>query len=241
MTNLLEVCGVGRLFGGLRALHDVSFSAREGEITGVIGPNGAGKTTLFNCVAGTLRPSYGTINFKGRSIVGHTPEANCRAGLARTFQVVRPFMGMSVLDNVKVGALSRVSTVREAEEVAREVLERLGMDQLADRDASTLGVAAMRRLEIARALATRPRLLLLDEMLAGLTATETSDLCDQLAVLPHEGVTIVLIEHSVPVVTRLCQQVVVLQFGEVICSGSGKDVLANERVREAYLGATTNA
>ena len=166
---------------------------------------------------------------------------NCRDGLARTFQVVRPFLGMSVLENVKVGAFARTGSVAEAEAAARKVLERLGMAQFADRDAATLGVAAMRRLEIARALATGPRLLLLDEMLAGLTATETAELCAELRTLPGEGVTILLIEHSVPVVTSLCTHVVVLHYGRLICDGTSAEVLADQRVRDAYLGSMSDA
>ena len=238
---LLEIRGLSRHFGGLRALHDVSFNAGKGLITGVIGSNGAGKTTLFNCISGLLTPSAGTVMLDGVLITGRTPEQNCKSGLARTFQIVRPFLGMSVLDNVKVGAFVRTSNLKDAEEKARATLDFFKMGHVADRDAATLGVAEMRRLEIARALATSPRLLLLDEMLAGLTATETAELCDSLRELVGRGVSMVLIEHSVPVMTRLCDHMIVLHFGEIICQGNSGEVLADERVREAYLGSFSDA
>ena len=238
---LLEIRGLSRHFGGLRALHGVSFNAGKGLITGVIGSNGAGKTTLFNCISGLMTPSAGTVMLDGVLITGRTPEQNCKSGLARTFQIVRPFLGMSVLDNVKVGAFVRTPNLKDAEEKARATLDFFKMGHVADRDAATLGVAEMRRLEIARALATSPRLLLLDEMLAGLTATETAELCDSLRELVGRGVSMVLIEHSVPVMTRLCDHMIVLHFGEIICQGNSGEVLADERVREAYLGSFSDA
>lgn len=236
MSALLEVRGVGKTFGGLRALHDVSFSVARGEIFAIIGPNGAGKTTLFNCIAGALRPTSGEIRFDGARIDGHRPHDICDAGLVRTFQIVKPFRGMTVLENVQVAAFSRHPTTREAERAARRLIERLDMDDVAHVDADELNVAQMRRLEIARALATEPKLLLLDEMLAGLTATETAEMCERIRQLPGEGVTVIVVEHSIPVVRSLCSRAVVITFGELLMEGLVEDVVRDPRVQEAYLG-----
>lgn len=237
MTALLELHGVTRLYGGLRALSDVSFAVPQGVIMGVIGPNGAGKTTLFNCIAGAVAPSSGRVVFQGRDIQGLHPHQICRAGIARTFQIVRPFKGMTVLDNVKVAAYSRQSSAKKAEALAHEALGLVGLDALAHADAEQIGIADMRRLEIARALATGPKLLLLDEMLAGLTAPEAAQMCEQVRTLRTRGITIVMVEHSVPVVRSLCDHAVVLNFGEYMTSGRVDDVLEDPRVQDAYLGS----
>ncbi len=236
MRPLLELSGVGKSFGGLTALKDVSFSVGAGELFAVIGPNGAGKTTLFNCIAGALRPTTGEIRFAGTRIDGRPPHEICRHGLVRTFQIVKPFRGMSVLENVKVAAFVRHPRARAAEAAAARVLDRLGMAALADTDADRLTVAQFRRLEIARALATEPRLLLLDEMLAGLTATEAAELCDQIRRLPGEGVAVIVVEHSIPIVGALCERAVVITFGEVLTEGPTLEVVRDPRVQEAYLG-----
>jgi branched-chain amino acid transport system ATP-binding protein len=237
MTALLDIDGVGKSFGGLTALRDVRFQVPQGAIMGIIGPNGAGKTTLFNCISGLMKPDTGRVRFAGREIQGLRPHRICRLGLARTFQIVRPFRGMSVLENVKVAAFARHDRDAAAEARARAVLADLGMAHMADTDAGILGVAELRRLEIARALATDPQVLLLDEMLAGLTATEAAALCDQIRALRDHGLTILLVEHSVPVVQALCDRAVVLNFGELLTEGRTADVLADERVQEAYLGS----
>ncbi len=237
MTALLDIDGVGKSFGGLTALRDVRFQVPQGAIMGIIGPNGAGKTTLFNCISGLMKPDTGCVRFGGREIQGLRPHRICRLGLARTFQIVRPFRGMSVLENVKVAAFARHDRGPAAEAHARAVLADLGMAHMADTDAGILGVADLRRLEIARALATDPQVLLLDEMLAGLTATEAAALCDQIRALRDRGLTILLVEHSVPVVQALCDRAVVLNFGEVLTQGRTAEVLADERVQEAYLGS----
>jgi branched-chain amino acid transport system ATP-binding protein len=234
---LLEVSGLGKAFGGLKAVSDVSFSVMAGEIFGIIGPNGAGKTTLFNCLSGLLAPTTGSITFGGRRIERMRPHDICRLGLARTFQIVRPFHGMSVLENVKVAAYSRHPASADAEHHAHEPLARIGMAHLAPLDAERLSVAEMRRLEIARALATEPRLLLLDEMLAGLTATEAAELCSQIRQVNASGVTIVMVEHSVPIISALCGNAIVLNFGEMLASGTTQGVLADPQVQEAYLGS----
>jgi branched-chain amino acid transport system ATP-binding protein len=237
MTALLDIDGVGKSFGGLTALRDVTFQVPQGAIMGIIGPNGAGKTTLFNCISGLMKPDAGCVRFGGREIQGLRPHRICRLGLARTFQIVRPFRGMSVLENVKVAAFARHDRGPAAEARARAVLADLGMAQMAATDAGILGVAELRRLEIARALATDPQVLLLDEMLAGLTATEAAALCDQIRDLRDRGLTILLVEHSVPVVSALCDRAVVLNFGEVLTEGPTAAVLADVRVQDAYLGS----
>ena len=236
MTALLELRNVGTAFGGLKALNDVSISVMPEEIFAIIGPNGAGKTTLFNCIAGALRPTQGEILFEGRRIDGRPPHEICAQGLVRTFQIVKPFRGMTVLENVKVAAFSRHPRSAEAEAAARRVLVHLGMETFAGTDADELNVAQMRRLEIARALATEPKLLLLDEMLAGLTPAEAQAMCDLIRELPRQGVAVIVVEHSIPVVRSLCERAVVITFGEVLAEGPTTEVIADPRVQEAYLG-----
>lgn len=236
MTALLELTEVSKSFGGLRALRDVSFSVELGEIFAIIGPNGAGKTTLFNCVAGAYRPSAGRIVFNGARIDGLHPHDICRHGLARTFQIVKPFREMTVAENVRVAAYSRETTNAGAEAVARAMMEKVGIADLADTDAEELNVSQLRRLEIARALATRPKLLLMDEMLAGLTATEVAAFCEEIRRLPQEGISVIVVEHSIPVVSALSSRAVVLNFGDVLTQGATQEVLRDARVQEAYLG-----
>ncbi|MBP2229415.1 ABC-type branched-subunit amino acid transport system ATPase component [Azospirillum agricola] len=234
---ILEVRDLGKSFGGLRALSGVSFAVPAGAVFGIIGPNGAGKTTLFNCLSGLLKPSGGQILFEGRRIDGLRPHDICRLGLARTFQIVRPFKGMSVIENVMVASYGRYPASADAERHAFEALRAIAMDHLAGTDAERLSVAEMRRLEIARAIATEPRLLLLDEMLAGLTATEAGALCDQIVELNRRGITIVMVEHSVPVISRMCARSVVINFGSLLAEGATQDVLRDPRVQDAYLGS----
>ena len=236
MRSLLRLSGVSKRFGGLQALSDVSFAVAAGEILAIIGPNGAGKTTLFNCIAGATAPTSGEILLDGHRIDGLRPHQLCERGLARTFQIVKPFRGMTVLENVKVAALSQHRSAAAAEAAATAMLERLGMQDVAAVDAEELTVAELRRLEIARALATRPRLLLLDEMLAGLTAAEAAEMCDRIRRLPEDGVAVVVVEHSVPIVSRLCSRAVVLDFGRVLMEGPTADVIADPRTQAAYLG-----
>jgi len=238
MNALLEVEGLCKSFGGLQAVKDVSFSVRPAEVFAVIGPNGAGKTTLFNCLSGALRSDAGQVRFDGTRIDGAPPHEICRHGLVRTFQIVKPFRGMTVAENVKVAAFSRHPSAREAERSARRVLEDVGMEELADVDADTLNVAQLRRLEIARALATEPRLLLLDEMLAGLTGPEAQAMCEQIRGLAARGIAVIVVEHSVPVVLSLCENALVLNFGEMLTHGRTAEVIRDPRVQEAYLGST---
>lgn len=236
MTALLELRNVGKAFGGLKALNDVSFSVAPGEIFAIIGPNGAGKTTLFNCIAGAMAPTQGEILFRDRRIDSRPPHEICARGLVRTFQIVKPFRGMTVLENVKVAAFVRHRHAADAAAAARRVLVHLGMEAFAETDADELNVAQMRRLEIARALATEPKLLLLDEMLAGLTPAEAQAMCDLIRELPKQGIAVIVVEHSIPVVRSLCERAVVITFGEVLAEGPTTEVIADPRVQEAYLG-----
>jgi len=241
MNPLLRVQGLRKSFGGLTAVDGVSFEAHAGKIVGLIGPNGAGKTTTFNCIAGAFAPSSGHIYLENQPITGLHPSRICHLGIARTFQIVRPFHGMNVWENVAVGAYARTGNAAQAQRKAREVLAFLGCADMADTDVEKLGVAALRRLEIARALATDPKVLLLDEMLAGLTAPETQEMCTHVARLRDQGLAIVMVEHSVPVMRRLCDSAVVLNFGAMLACGSVAAVLADPAVQEAYLGSADDA
>lgn len=233
---LLNVQGVSKAFGGLKALHNVSLQVAAGQIVGVIGPNGAGKTTLFGCISGFHRCDSGTVTLAGVRTETLPPHSICRLGMGRTFQIVRPFEGMTVLENVMVGAMVRYPGTAKARDKASEVLHRVGISHLGDRDADGLSVADLRAMEVARALATEPKLLLLDEMLAGLTPVEAAQMHERFMRLRDEGLGLLVIEHSVPTVTALCDQVVVLNFGEVLAVGTASEVLADALVQEAYLG-----
>ena len=237
---MLSVEAISKSFRGLRAVQGASFAVPEGGIVALIGPNGAGKTTIFNMVAGVFRPDAGAIVFQGNPIHGLRPDQVCGAGIARTFQLVKPFAGLSTLDNVIVGALQRERTVSGARALAMAILRKLDLDAKAALPASSLTLPDRKRLEVARALATRPRLLLLDEVMAGLRPTE----CDQIVAVfrelhRSEGITILLIEHVMRAVMALAEQVVVLHHGEVIARGAPQDIVRNPAVLECYLGEET--
>jgi branched-chain amino acid transport system ATP-binding protein len=237
---MLEVRHVSKSFRGLRAVHDASFQVPEGDINGLIGPNGAGKTTIFNMIAGVYAPDAGKILFNRKEIQGLRPDQVCAAGIGRTFQIVKPFAGLSVLDNVIVGALQRSKNVSEARTFSQTILEKLGLAPKRDLPASSLTLPDRKRLEVARALATRPRLLLLDEVMAGLRPTE----CDLMVQVFRDlnrtdGITILLIEHVMRAVMALAMHIGVLHHGEVIARGTPEQVVRDPAVLECYLGEET--
>jgi branched-chain amino acid transport system ATP-binding protein len=233
---LLVVDSICKRFGGLRALDAVSLAAPEGRITGLIGPNGAGKTTLFSVVSGFLRPNSGAVRFDRATITGEPPHRLAQCGIARTFQIVQPFAGLSVRDNIAVGAYLRHSSPREARAAAASVGERFGLGAVLDRPAASLTVAGSKRLELARALATEPRLLLLDEVLAGLNPSEIRDIVPVVRAIVRQGITIVMVEHVMQAVMTLAEHVYVLAEGRMIAEGTPAEVTADRRVIEAYLG-----
>lgn len=233
---ILEVERVHQNFGGLLALQDVSLSVEEGEILGLIGPNGAGKTTLFNVISGYLKPTAGSVRFLGEDVTGLPPYRLAAMGMGRTFQIVRPFPKLTVLENVLIGAFLRTSSRGEAEERAWEVLELTGLVPFASRPAAGLNLAGRKRLEIARALALRPRLLLLDEVVAGLNPTEADATVDLIRRIRDRGVTVIIVEHVMRVIMGLSDRVVVLNYGRKIAEGTPQEVASNPAVVAAYLG-----
>ena len=236
--NLLDVQGISKSFRGLKAVSGAAFDVKQGSIVALIGPNGAGKTTCFNMIAGVFSPDSGQIVFENRKIQGLRPDQVCVAGIGRTFQIVKPFAGLSVLDNVMVGSLLKEKTVPGARKVALEILQKLKLDAKADLPASSLTLPDRKRLEVARALATRPKLLLLDEVMAGLRPTECDLMVEVFRDLNRsEGLTILLIEHVMRAVMALAQNVVVLHHGEIIARGAPAEVVRDPAVLECYLGA----
>ena len=233
---LLELRKLSRHFGGLRAVSGLDLAVEPGEILGLIGPNGAGKTTVFNLVTGFVRPTAGDVRFEGRSLVGLRPHAVAARGVARTFQVVKPFAGLSVLENVTLAAFLRHPARREAEARAREVLERMGLARRAESSAAQLTLMEQKRLEVARALATGARLVLLDEPMGGLNASEVDVASDLVAGLKASGLTVVLVEHVMKAIMRISDRVVVLHHGEKIAEGPPARVVEDPGVVAAYFG-----
>ena len=236
MAALLELDGVSKRFGGLEANRDVSFAIDEGSIFGLIGPNGAGKTTLFNCVSGFFPPTAGRVRFAGRDITGWPAERVVHAGLARTFQVVRSFPDMTVVDNVMVGAFARTHRAATARARAEELLALTGLAHRAGALATSLTIADKKRLELTRALATEPRLLMLDEVMAGLTPAERAQAVALIRAVRERGTTILLVEHVMEVVMPVSDQVVVLDSGRKIAEGPPAEIVRNPDVVAAYLG-----
>jgi ABC-type branched-subunit amino acid transport system ATPase component len=232
----LEVSGLSKAFGGLRAAEEVSFAVEEGAILGIIGPNGAGKTTLFNLLNGFLRPDRGAVTFAGRDLRGLKPNRICRLGIGRTFQVVRTFQRMTVQENVLVGAYVAAPDEASAAAAAEAALARVGLSARARDRAAGLSTLDLRLMELARALAGEPRLLLMDEPLAGLGAGAVEDMLAVIRELSAAGLTIVIIEHTMGAMVRLAHRFLVLDHGSVLASGSPREVTANPAVIEAYLG-----
>jgi len=235
-ATILALERVTKRFGGLTAVADVSFTVPAGELLGIIGPNGAGKTTLFNVISGYYRPEGGRVVFHGHDVTGQPPHAICRLGLTRTFQLVKPFGNLSVTDNVMIGALTRRASVRAARVEAQRVVETCGLGAHADTRARALPIGLRKRLEVARALATGPRLLLLDEVMSGLNPTELAAMVELIRRLHAEGLTVIVIEHIMAAMMRLARRIVVLHHGETIAEGPPAAIGQDRRVVDAYLG-----
>jgi branched-chain amino acid transport system ATP-binding protein len=235
---MLSLNAVGKRFGALSAVRDVSFAVEQGEVLGIIGPNGAGKSTLFNLIAGTLAPSSGEIEFRGRCVGGAKPYEVARLGLARTFQISKPFRQLSVGENVMLSALRRHGTPRAAAGVAAEAMEFVGIAALADSPVASLTVGLLKKLEVARALATQPTLLLLDEVMAGLTPREISDMMEAIRLLPGRGITVIWVEHVMRAIMNVAQRLIVMHQGGIIAQGPPAAIANDPSVIAAYLGDT---
>ncbi|MDR7401274.1 MAG: ABC transporter ATP-binding protein [Armatimonadota bacterium] len=236
MPVLLRLEDVSKRFGGLVANDRVSLEVHEGEILGLIGPNGAGKTTLFHCISGFYAPDEGRIFFRGQEITGKSPEEIARLGIARTFQIVRVFRDLTVLDNTIVGALLRARRVQEAREKARQVLEFTGLKDKMNRLAAHLTIADKKRLELSRALATEPTLLLLDEVMAGLTPQEIKEAVSLIRAIRARGITVFVVEHVMEAIMAVCDRIVVLDYGRKIADDVPANIATYEEVIKAYLG-----
>jgi branched-chain amino acid transport system ATP-binding protein len=236
MTPLLRVEEVTKDFGGLTAVRSVSFELARDEILGLIGPNGAGKTTLFNMISGSFPPSKGQLYLETRRITNLAPHQACQLGIARTFQIAKPFIRMNIVDNVQVGVFLRQANARQAEAKARDVVDFVGLSRYADQPAQALTTAGRKRLELARALSTSPKLLLLDEVMAGLTPTESIEFVELIRQVRDTGITILVIEHVMKAIMSLSDRIAVLHHGELIAIDTPAAIAADARVIEAYLG-----
>jgi branched-chain amino acid transport system ATP-binding protein len=234
---ILEIKHVSKFFGGLAANSDVSFALEEGMIMGLIGPNGAGKTTLFNCITGYYPPSRGEVLFAGRRINGLQPNAVCKLGMARTWQKVRPLAKLSVLDNVMVGALCRTNSLKTARAMAMEQIRIVRLDHKTDFPAGGLPIGERKKLEVARVLATQPRLLLLDEVMGGLNPAESEEIIQLILDIRRHGVTQMVIEHDMKAIMRISDRIVVINSGEKLAEGTPEEIVNNPDVVAAYLGS----
>ena len=233
---MIEALGIGKHYGGLAVLSGVSLRAQRGRILGLIGPNGAGKSTLFNILTGLVRPDEGSVQFEGRDITSLSPEARNRLGIARSFQIVKPFSRLSVLDNAMVGGFSGSRRATDARARAIRALELAGLESRHDDPAHTLTLGDLKRLELARCLATQPKVLLLDEVMGGLNPTEMGEMVELVAGLRDSGITLVVVEHIMDAITALADELIVLNGGRVLAHGVPSEVLRDPQVVEAYLG-----
>ena len=240
-VSLLEVKGITKRFGGLAANDNIDFTVKEGEIVSIIGPNGAGKSTLFNCITGFYHPNSGKVSFQGHDITHQRADAICKMGVARTFQIVQIISDMTVLENVMTGALLRYTKIRPAVEKAEEVLTFTGLIEKKNFLGTELTIADKKRLEVSMALATRPRLLMLDESMAGLTRVELRGMIDLIKKIRQNGMALVVVEHVMEAVMEISDRVVVLNSGKKIMEGLPKEVVVNKEVIQAYLGEKYNA
>ena len=238
---ILTVENVTKRFGGMVALQDVSAQLHKGEILGLIGPNGAGTTTLFNCITGELHPTSGKVVFHGKQISGRMPNVVCREGIGRTFQIVKPFSSMTARENVAVSAMAKGMPVKQSLMKAEEILEMLELQEIAERYPGELTLSHKKRLEVARALASDPEILLLDEVMAGLNIQEMSAFAKLIQEINSRGVSIMIVEHIMQAVRTLCKRVIVLNFGKVLTEGKTEDGMNDERVIAAYLGEKHHA
>lgn len=236
MERILEVKSISKRFGGLQAVSQLSFSVRQGEILGLLGPNGAGKTTAFNLIAGTIQADEGEIEFGGKPIRGQRPHQICASGIARTFQLSKPFGGLTALENIMVGGFSRSRVRSRVRDEAYACLEFLGLAGRADTDAADLTAFDKRKLELGRALATRPRLLLMDEVVAGATPSEAGEMVELVRKIRDTGVTVLIVEHVMKVIMGLSDRVIVMEQGRLIADGAPADVVRMPQVLKAYFG-----
>jgi branched-chain amino acid transport system ATP-binding protein len=240
MATILSLDGVHKNFGALRVTDDVSFTLEQGEALGIIGPNGAGKSTLFNLIGGTLAPTAGTITFDGQDVTRQPAATRCRMGISRSFQIPHPFIGMSVYENLLVASAFGDAGHHDAEAACRDILERTGLLPKANRQAGSLTLLERKRLELARALASNPRLLLLDEIAGGLTEAECHELVATIKDIHKQGVSIIWIEHIVHALTAVVERLIVIDFGKVVAEGAPQQVMQDPMVQEIYMGISVD-